>query len=136
MRAEVLGVAVLRFLVIRDDLFLLSGADACSECRHGVRSRVVLCLVRPRVVGNDHPVLVLWDEACEIAVALALVEIVGLHDCEYPPDFILEVVDGLRRDDTCDLRDSALLGGEDLVGSVLRFARHGAVAFGLLLAVA
>ena len=62
---------------------------------------------------------------------------VGLQDREYPPDFILEVVDGFRRDDTCDLRDSALLGGEDLVGSVLRFARHGAFAFGgLLLAVA
>jgi hypothetical protein len=62
---------------------------------------------------------------------------VGLQDREYSPDFILEVVDGFRRDDTCNLRDSALLGGEDLVGSVLRFARHGAFAFGvLLLAVA
>jgi hypothetical protein len=94
-------------------------------------------LVRPRVVGDDHPVLVLWDDACKIAVALALVEMVGLQDREYPPEFILEVVDSLRRDDTCDLCDSALLGGEDLVGSVLRFARHGAFAFGgLLLAVA
>ena len=62
---------------------------------------------------------------------------VGLQDREYPPDFILEVVDSLRRDDTCDLRDGALLGGEDLVGSILRFACHGAFAFGgLLLAVA
>ena len=136
LRAEVLGVAVLRFLVIRDDLFLLSGADACSKCRHGVRSRVVWCLIRPRVVGDDHPVLVLWDDACEIAVALALVEMVGLQDREYPPDFILEVVDGFRRDDTCDLRDGALLGGEDLAGSVLHFACHGAFSFGLLLAVA
>ena len=42
-----------------------------------------------------------------------------------------------KRDDTFDLRDGALLGGEDLVGSALRFARHGAFAFGgLLLAVA
>ena len=62
---------------------------------------------------------------------------VRLQDREYPPDFILKAVDGLRRDDTCDLRDGALLGGEDLIGSVLRFARHGgAFAFGLLLAVA
>jgi len=60
---------------------------------------------------------------------------VGLQDREYPPDFILEVVDGFRRDDTCDLRDGALLSGEDLVGSVLRFAHHGAFG-GLLLAVA
>ena len=90
----------------------------------------------PRVVGDDHPVLVLWDDACEIAVALALVEMIGLQDREYSPNFILEVVDGLRRDDTCDLCDGALLGGEDLVGSVLRFARHGAVAFGVVLAVA
>ena len=86
---------------------------------------------------DNHPVLILWDDACEIAVALALVEMVGLQDGEYPPDFILEVVDGLRRDDTCDLCDCVLLGGEDLVGSVLCFARHGAFAFGgLLLAVA
>jgi hypothetical protein len=94
-------------------------------------------LVRPRVVGDDHPVLVLWDDACKIAVALALIEMVGLQDRKYPPDFILEVVDGLGRDDTCDLCDGALLGGDDLVGSILRFARHGgAFAFGLLLAVA
>ena len=85
---------------------------------------------------DNHPVLILWDDACEIAVALALVEMVGLQDREYPPDFILEVVDGLRHDDTCDLRDSALLGGEDLIGSVLCFACHGAFSFGLLLAVA
>ena len=62
---------------------------------------------------------------------------VGLQDHEYPPDFVLEVVDGFRRDDTCNLRDGALLGSEDLVGFVLRFARHGAFAFGgLLLAIA
>ena len=86
---------------------------------------------------DNHPVLILWDDACEIAVALALVEMVGLQDCEYPPDFIFEIVDGFRRDDTCDLHDGALLGSEDLVSSVLRFTRHGAFAFGgLLLAVA
>jgi hypothetical protein len=62
---------------------------------------------------------------------------VGLQDREYPPDFIFEIVDGFRCDGTCDPHDDALLGGEDLVGSVVCFARHGAFAFGgLLLAVA
>ena len=68
---------------------------------------------------------------------MALVEMVGLQDREYPPDFILEVVDGFRRDDACNIHDSALLGREDLIGSFLRFARHGAFAFGgWILAVA
>jgi hypothetical protein len=75
-------------------------------------------------------VLVLWDDACEIAVALALVKMVGLQDREYPPDFMLKVVDGFGRDDACNLCDGALLGGEDLVRSILRFARHDAFAFG------
>jgi hypothetical protein len=62
---------------------------------------------------------------------------VGLQDREYPPHFILEVVDGFERDDACNLRDGALLGGEDLVHFILRFARHDAFAFGgWLLAVA
>jgi len=128
---------VLCFLLIHNDLFLLGGAQACSECRYSVCSRVIWCLVCPHVVGNDHPVLILWDDACKIAVALALVKVVGLQDCEYPLNFILKVVNGFRRDDTCNLCDGALFGGEDLVCSVLRFARHGAFAFGgLLLAVA
>jgi hypothetical protein len=58
---------------------------------------------------------------------------VGLQDCEYPPYFVFEIVNGFRCDGTCDPRDGALLGGEDLVGSVLCFARHGAFAFGGLL---
>ena len=60
--AEVLGVTVLRVLVIRDDLFSLCGADACSECCGCVCSRVIWCYVCPRVVGDDHPVLILWDD--------------------------------------------------------------------------
>jgi len=62
---------------------------------------------------------------------------VGLQDREYPPDFIFNVVDGFGCDDACNLRDSVLLGGEDLVRSILCFARHDAFAFGgWLLAVA
>ncbi len=135
--AEVLGIAELRFLVVCDNLFTLSSADTCFECRRSVRSWVVWCLVCPCVVRNDHPVLILWDDACEVAVASALVVVVGRQDCEYPPDFIFEIVDGFRCDGTCDPRDGALLGGKDLIGSILCFARHAAFAFGgLLLAVA
>ncbi len=86
LHAEVLGIAELRVLVVCDDLFSLSSADACSECRRCVRSWVRWCCVCPRVVRDDHPVLVLWDDACEVAVALALVVMVGLQDREYPPD--------------------------------------------------
>jgi hypothetical protein len=43
---------------------------------------------------------------------------------------MLKVVDGFGRDDACNLCDGALLGGEDLVRSILRFARHDAFAFG------
>ena len=69
------------------------------------------------------------------SVALALVEMVGLQDREYHPDFILKVVNSFRRDGTCDLRDGTSLGGKDLVGSILRFARHGAFAFQWLVVV-
>jgi len=55
---------------------------------------------------------------------------VRLQDREYPPDFILEVVDGFGHDDTCNLSDGALLGGKDLVHSILCFAHHDAFAFG------
>ncbi len=53
LRAKVLGIALLCFLVVRDNLFALSGADACSECRHSVCTRVVWCLVCPRVVRDE-----------------------------------------------------------------------------------
>jgi hypothetical protein len=55
---------------------------------------------------------------------------VGLQDHEYPPNFILEVVDGFGCDDACNLRDGVLLGSNDLVRSILCFARHDAFAFG------
>ncbi len=47
----------------------------------------------------------------------------------------IEVVDGFRRDDTCNFRDGTSLGGEDLVGSIFRFARHGAFAFWWLVVI-
>ena len=130
LHAKVLGITVLRILVIRDDLFSLSGADACFKCHLCVCSRVCWCYLCPSVVGDDHRVLILWDDALEIAVALALVEMVGFQDREYPPDFILEVVDDFGRDDVCNLHDGALLGSKDLVCSILCFARHDAFAFG------
>ena len=75
LHTEVFSVAYLVILVVGNYLLLLSGPDACSECC-GCRSRVIWCQVRPCHIGNDHPVLLVWDDACKVALALALVKVV------------------------------------------------------------
>jgi len=75
-KAKVFSVAYLVVLVVCNDLLSLSGADACSKCCGCVRSRVIRCHVHPCRIGDNHLVLLLWDDTCKVAVALALVEVV------------------------------------------------------------
>jgi hypothetical protein len=53
-----------------------------------------------------------------------------LQDGEYPPDFVLEVVDGIQCDDSVDTRDGVFLCGKDFVCAILCYALHVAFACG------
>ena len=64
----------------------------------------------------------LRDDTHEVAVALLFGKMGGLQDGEYPPNFVLEIANGIQCDDSGNTCDGVFLGGKDFICAILCFA--------------
>ncbi len=96
--AEIVAVALLRDLVLRDKLLASRCCISRVECVGRVRSWVGWYRVCLGCVADDEPILGFGDRAGQVAVFLTLVVVVGLRHSEDSAELIFELVDCLRCD--------------------------------------
>jgi hypothetical protein len=87
---------------------MLGCADARTQCCHSIRPLVCRWSVQC-VVGNCESIFCLRDDTRKVAIALPFDKVVGLQNCEYPPNFVFKVVNGFRCDDSGNPHDGILL---------------------------
>ncbi len=112
LRAEVVGVQRLFFLVACDDLLTLCRAYVGAKCRSLVDPRISWCCVDPRRIVDYDAVFCLWYNCGKEAVSLPFDEVGGLQDCKCPAQLVFKGVDRLGRDDARNLCDGVFLGNE------------------------
>ena len=118
LRAKVVGIRRLFFLVACNNLLALCRAYIGTECRGCVCPRISQSCIAPRRIVDDDAVLCLGNNRGKEAVPLSFVEMGGLQDCECPAKLVFEGVSRFGSDDACNLCDDVLLGDEHVVCSI------------------